>query len=80
MDGAADPADSGVMDLISDIASLSTALSMAQIQNAVGVKVLKIAQGQQQAAADLIEAAVETMLEAVEQFDGLAGTRLDATA
>jgi DNA-directed RNA polymerase specialized sigma subunit len=46
----------------------------------VGVKVLKIAQGQQQVAADLISAAVETVMEAVEQFDSQAGSRLDLTA
>lgn len=65
------------MDLVNDIASLSTALSTAQVQNAAGIKVLKMAQGQQQVAADLISEAVETVMEAIEQLDSQAGSRLD---
>ncbi|HSW46174.1 MAG TPA: YjfB family protein [Phycisphaerae bacterium] len=64
------------MDLISGIASLSTALSTARLQNEVGIKVLKIAQGQQQVAADLVNAATETIVESLKQL----GTNLDMTA
>jgi len=68
------------MDLINEIASLSTALSLAQVQNAVGVKVLKIAQSQGQVAADLVSAAAETVSECIEQFADNTGANLDVTA
>ena len=68
------------MDLVNEIASLSTALSMAQVQNAIGVKVLKIAQSQGQVAADLVSAAAETVSECIEQFAANTGANLDVTA
>ena len=68
------------MDLINEIASLSTALSMAKLRSEVGVKVLKIAQSQGQVAADLVSAAAETVSECIEQFADNNGANLDVTA
>ena len=68
------------MDLINEIASLSTALSMAKLRSEVGVKVLKIAQSQGQVAADLVSAAAETVSECIEQFADNTGANLDVTA
>jgi SH3-like domain-containing protein len=68
------------MDLINEIANMSTALSMAQVRNEVGVKVLKIAQSQGQVAADLVSAAAETVSECIKQFADNAGANLDVSA
>ncbi len=65
---------------IDAIASLSTALSMARVRNEVGIRVLKMAQGQGQVAADLIAAAAETALQIANRVADDAGTTLDVTA
>jgi hypothetical protein len=59
-------ADTITMDLVDSIASFSTARSMAEVQSAVAVKVLKMAQGQGQVAADLVASAVEGAQQSIE--------------
>ena len=68
------------MDLINEIASLSTALSMAKLRSEVGVKVLKIAQSQGQVAADLVSAAADTVSECLKQMADNVGANLDVSA
>ena len=68
------------MSLIDSIAHASTALATAKVQNQVAVKVLKIAQGQGQVAADLISAAVENLEQVIADFAADLGSQFDAYA
>ena len=68
------------MSSIDSIASLSTALSQAQLSSAVSMKVLKLAQGQDQVAADLLDSALESIQAGMEQAAQDTGTRIDTRA
>ena len=68
------------MSLVDSIASFSVAKSMAEAKMAASMKVLKMAQGQQQVAADLLTSALEDVVEMTEQFAADAGTRIDVRA
>ena len=68
------------MDVM-EIANMSTALSMAKVQNEVGLRVLKMAQDMQgQVATSLLASAVETASEIAKHTGGNAGSNLDVTA
>lgn len=62
---------------IDSIASMSTAMSQAQLQSAVSVKVLKMAQGQEQVAADLLNSALQDVQESMDQANRQAGVQID---
>jgi hypothetical protein len=68
------------MSTIDSIAGLSTAMSQAKLQTEVATRVLKLAQGQNQPAADLLEAALENVQETVSELVQDAGCSLDACA
>lgn len=68
------------MDSVSSIASYSTALSQAQLQSAVSIKVLKMAQGTDQVVASLLVQALDSVEQSMEAFAQDAGTQLDVTA
>lgn len=65
---------------IDSIASMSTAMSQAQLQSAVSVKVLKMAQGQEQVAADLLNSALQDVQESMDQANRQAGVQIDTLA
>lgn len=65
---------------IDSIASMSTAMSQAQLQSAVSVKVLKMAQGQDQVAADLLNSALQDVQESMDQANRQAGVQIDTLA
>ena len=65
---------------IESIASLSTAMSQVELQNAVSIKVLKLAQGQDQVAADMLDAALQSVEDSMAQFAEDAGAQLDTLA
>ena len=66
---------------VTEIASLSTAMSMAKVRNEIGIRVLKIAQNTQgQVATSLLASAVETAAEIAKQAAGDAGSNIDVTA
>ena len=69
-----------MMSLVNSIASFSIAKSMAEVQMAVAAKVLKMAQGQDQVAAELVSAAVENVQQAIEDLVGDLGSNFDACA
>lgn len=68
------------MSLTNEIASLSTAQSMAKVQMAVATKVLKTAQDQGQVVADLVSAAAESVEEAMTHMAEGLGTQIDTRA
>jgi len=68
------------MSSIAGIANLSTALSQAQLQSAVAIKVMKMAQGQDQVTADLLDAALQSVEASMEQFARDAGNQIDTLA
>ena len=68
------------MSLVEGIAAFSTARSLAEVQFAVAAKVLKIAQGQNQTAADLVSAATENLEEVIKDFATDLGASPDAYA
>ncbi|HOJ56114.1 MAG TPA: YjfB family protein [Phycisphaerae bacterium] len=60
------------MSMIDGIASMSTALSQLQLQTEVSTRVLKMAQGQGQVSAQLLNAAMENVQEVIsEMAEGL---------
>lgn len=59
-------ADTCFMDSIESIAAYSTAMSQAQLQNAVAVKVMKMAQGSSQMVADLLTQALDSVKQSME--------------
>lgn len=61
------------MDSVESIAAYSTALSQAQLQAAVGTKVLKLAQGQDQIIADLLSSTMENLQQTIESAATSAG-------
>ncbi len=66
---------------INAIASMSTAMATARVQNEVGVRVLKMAQDMQgQVATSLLSSAVETANEIAKMNSGDVGSRIDVTA
>jgi hypothetical protein len=68
------------MSSIDSIASLSTALSQAQLQSAVSMKVLKMAQGTDQVAADMLADALDSVAQSMEALAAAAGTQIDTFA
>jgi len=68
------------MDSIESIANLSTALSQAQLRSAVSMRVLKMAQGADQVAADLIAETMDNVAQSMEAFAAEAGTHIDTFA
>jgi hypothetical protein len=68
------------MDSIESIAAFSTAQSMAELQNAVAVKVLKLAQGQGQVAADLISETTDNLEQTITSLAENLGGQLDSYA
>ena len=61
-------------------AGLSTAMSQVKLQNDVAARVLELAQGQDQATADLLDATLENLQEILATMaDGL-GENFDASA
>jgi hypothetical protein len=69
------------MDMINEIANLSTAMSTAKVQNEIGIRVLKIAQNTQgQVAMSLLASAVETAAEITKQTGGDAGSNVNVIA
>ena len=68
------------MSLVNSIISFSTAKSLAEVQMAIAAKVLKIAQGQDQVAAELVSAAVENVEQVIEELVGDLGSNFDAYA
>ena len=66
------------MDSVESIAAYSTALSQAQLQAAVGTKVLKLAQGQDQVIADLLSSTMENLQQTIES--AATSTSLDTYA
>jgi hypothetical protein len=56
-------ADTYAMSMIDGIASMSTALSQLKLQTEVSTRVLKMAQGQDQLTAQLVDAAMENVQE-----------------
>ncbi len=65
-------ADTYAMSMIDGIASMSTALSQLQLQTEVSTRVLKMAQGQGQVSAQLLNAAMENVQEVIsEMAEGL---------
>ena len=65
------------MSMIDSIVSFKSAESIAQVQMAVAAKVLKMAQGQDQVAADLVSAALENVEQCMEELAGQLGTNFD---
>jgi hypothetical protein len=53
------------MDSIESIAALSTIMSQVKLQNAVDVKVLKMAQGTDQIVADMLAQALDSVRQSV---------------
>jgi hypothetical protein len=68
------------MSTIDSIAGLSTAMSQARLQNEVSTQVMKLAQGQSQATADLLNAALENVQELITGMAEGLGENLDASA
>jgi hypothetical protein len=68
------------MSMIDSIAGFSTALKQAELQGAVAIKVLKMAQGQDQVVADLLADALQSVEQSVEQFARDAGAQIDTLA
>ena len=69
------------MSMIGDIASFSTAMSMAKLQTAVATKVFKMANQQQgQVASKLLESAMENAQAIITQTAGDMGNNLDEIA
>lgn len=64
---------------IDSIASLSTAMSQAQLQAAASVKIFKLAQGQSQVAADLLNDALENVAASI-QLAADSGANIDVLA
>ncbi len=60
--------------MIDSIASMSTAMSQVQLRNEVSMRVLKMAQGQDQATAQLLDATLENLQEIISGMaEGLGG-------
>lgn len=68
------------MSMIDTIAGFSTAFKQAEVQAAVAVKVLKMAQGQDQVAANLLADALESVEQSMEEFARTAGAQIDTLA
>jgi hypothetical protein len=69
------------MSMIGDIAGLSTAMSTARLQTAVGAKVLKMAMQQNgQVVSKLLESAMENMQAIVTQFAEDLGNNIEVRA
>jgi hypothetical protein len=68
------------MDSIESIAAFSTAMSQTQVQSEVSMKVLKMAQGQDQMVADLLVDAMDSVQQSMESFSADAGGQIDTTA
>jgi flagellar hook-basal body complex protein FliE len=54
------------MDSIESIAAYSTAMSQAQLQNAVAIKVMKMAQGSDKMVGDMLTQALDTVRQSME--------------
>lgn len=73
-------ADTPPMSTIDSIAGFSTAMSQAKLQSEVAVRVLKLAQGQSQPAAALLEAAMENVQELISGMVEGAGENVNTMA
>jgi hypothetical protein len=65
------------MSLVNEIASYSSAQAMTEVKNAAAIKVAKMAQEQNQVAADLLTSAVEDVQEMMQESSGDVGNNLD---
>jgi len=65
------------MSLIDSVASFKAAESLAQVQMAVAAKVLQATRDQGQMVAELLNAALEGMEQAIEDLASDLGTNLD---
>lgn len=68
------------MSMIDNIAGMATAMKQAQLQTDVSTRVLKLAQGQGQVAADLLDAALENVEAMVGGMAEGLGENVDASA
>jgi len=68
------------MDLVESIASYSTIFQQAQLRSAVAVRVFKMAQRQDQAAADMVTQTLDAVKESIESFANELGTKIDSFA
>lgn len=68
------------MSLVESIIGFSSAYSQAKVRMEVAAKVLKIAQGQNQVAAELVSAAVENVEEMITDLAADLGNQIDVSA
>jgi len=68
------------MGFVESIIDFSSAYNMAKLRMEVAAKVMKIAQGQDQAAAELVSAAVEDVEEAMAELAADLGGQIDISA
>ncbi len=66
--------------MIDAIAGFSTALKQSELQGAVAVKVLKMAQGQDQVAADMLADALDSVQQSMDEFAQDSGAQIDTLA
>jgi predicted transcriptional regulator len=68
------------MGMIDSITGMATAMSQARLQTDVATRVLKLAQGQNQTAADLLEDALQNAEEVISGMAEGVGENVDTSA